>query len=290
MTEPTQTGSGEPYIGKQLGSRPFTVTDEAWDNYFLGLELDTDWHGGGSPYGGRVVPAMLMNSADTSFPGAGFENDFGNLWRRQEWEFLLPFAPNETYVVTARVSDIYQRRDRTVVEQETTIANPEGETLARARHHQSYLLDQSSGEVKLRDPKAKAGARRFSVPNGEPLEPIDRTITLEMCGTFFYGNANYHNDKKAAQALGFAEIVVGGRMTISYLGDMMERRFGKGWFEGGRLDVKFTNIVWPADRIIARGVITDRTEEEGGTRAAVSLWMEKSDGTVVLVGDASALE
>ena len=79
-------------------------------------------------------------------------------------------------------------------------------------------------------------------------------------------------------------------MTISYLGDMMERRFGKGWFEGGRLDVKFTNIVWPDDQIIARGVVTDRTKEEGGTRAAVSLWMEKSDGTVVLVGEASALE
>ena len=233
---------------------------------------------------------MLMNSAGTGFPGAGFDNDFGNLWMRQEWELLRPAAPDETYDVTSNVLDIYLRRDRTVVKQETTIASVDGETLARARHHQSYLLGQSAGEVKLRDPKSKEGARRFAVPDGEPLDPIDRTVSLEICGAFFYGNANYHNDKEAAQQLGFAEIVVGGRMTISYLGDMMERRFGKGWFEGGKLDIKFTNVVWPNDGIIARGVITDRTEEDAGTRASVSLWMEKPDGTVVIVGSASALE
>ena len=290
MTQPAQTEPAEPYIGKQLGSRRFTVTEEAWDNYFLGLELDSGWHDRKSTYGQRVVPSMLMNSADTGFPGAGFENDFGNLWMRQEWEFFLPGTPDQTYDVTSQVFDIYQRRDRTVVKQETTIASSDSETLARARHHQSYLLDQSAGEVKLRDPKSKEGARRFVVPDGEPLDPIDRTVSLEMCGAFFYGNANYHNDKEAAQQLGFTEIVVGGRMTISYLSDMMERRFGKGWFEGGKLDVKFTNVVWPNDRIIARGVITDRTEEDAGTRASVSLWMEKPDGTVVIVGSASALE
>ena len=77
---------------------------------------------------------------------------------------------------------------------------------------------------------------------------------------------------------------------MSYIGDMMDRRFGKGWYEGGTLDIKFTNIVWPDDRVIARGVITDREQEDGGTRANVAIWMEKPDGTVCIVGTASALE
>ena len=84
--------------------------------------------------------------------------------------------------------------------------------------------------------------------------------------------------------------MVGGRMTMSYIGDLMDRRFGKGWYEGGRLDIKFTNIVWPDDHVIARGVITDRVQENGGTRANVAVWMEKPDGTVCIVGTASALE
>ena len=77
---------------------------------------------------------------------------------------------------------------------------------------------------------------------------------------------------------------------MSYIGDMMDRRFGKGWYEGGKLDIKFTNIVWPDDHVIARGVITDRVQENGGARANVAVWMEKPDGTVCIVGTASALE
>ena len=79
-------------------------------------------------------------------------------------------------------------------------------------------------------------------------------------------------------------------MTLSYLGDMLEKRFGKRWFEGGRLDIKFTNIVWPDERVTARGVITDRVKENGGVRASMAVWMEKAEGTVVIAGTASALE
>ena len=79
-------------------------------------------------------------------------------------------------------------------------------------------------------------------------------------------------------------------MTMSYMGDLMDKRFGKGWYEGGKLDVKFTNIVWPDDTVIASGVITDRVQEDGGTRANVAMWLEKEDGTVAIVATASALE
>ena len=125
---------------------------------------------------------------------------------------------------------------------------------------------------------------------GEEMDPIGRTITLEMCGAFFHGDRNYHTDKQAAAELGFDNVVVGGRMTLSYVGELMERRFGRGWLEGGMLDVKFTNIVWPDEHVTAKGVITGRVKEEAGTRATAALWMEKDDGTVVVVGTASALE
>ena len=48
--------------------------------------------------------------------------------------------------------------------------------------------------------------------------------------------------------------------------------------------------VRPGDRVTARGVITGRRKENGSTRADVAVWMEKEDGTVVIVGAASALE
>ena len=108
-------------------------------------------------------------------------------------------------------------------------------------------------------------------------------IDLEMCGTFFHGDKNYHTDRTASEDLGFEEVVVGGKMTLSYIGDMLDRNFGKNWYEGGNLDVKFTNIVWPGDKVTAHGVIS---EESTSDHSEVRVWMEKEDGTVTIVGNA----
>jgi hypothetical protein len=290
MTQTMVKDTEEAYKGKDLGSREFVATEKVLKSYFGGLQLDRAWYSKRSPYKKAVVPSMVLTSVETGFAGAGFKNNFGTLWMRQQWELFKPMMPRVKYRVTSRVVDIYEWRNRTVVNQESTLLSPEGQVMAIGHHHQSYLLNQTSGEVKLRDPKSKEGVRKFDVPSGEALQPVDATITLEMCGEFFYSNKNYHNDKKASEALGFKDVVVGGRMTMSYIGDMMDRRFGKGWFEGGKLDIKFTNIVWPNDHVTARGIITDRVKENGATRANVAVWMEKDDGTVVIVGTASALE
>jgi len=291
MTQQQTRSPEEAYVGKDLGSNEFTATDDILKFYFEGLEVDSAIYNESSPYGKPVVPSMVLTNVDGGFSGAGFADNFGNLWIRQEWELHKPMYPAQTYRRTSKIVDIYDWRDRTVVKQVVDLWADDGELMARGTHHQSYLLGKSHlGRVKLRDPKKKEGIRKFQVPDGEAIGPVESDITLEMCGSFFHGNKNYHTDKQAAEELGFEEVVVGGRMTMSYIGDMMDRRFGKGWFEGGTLDIKFTNIVWPDDHVIARGVITDRVEENGNTRANVAVWMEKPDGTVCIVGTASALE
>lgn len=291
VTQQNTRNQEEAYVGKDLGSNEFTASDDILKFYFEGLEVDPLIYNEGSPYGKPVVPSMILTNVDGGFSGAGFADNFGNLWIRQEWELHKPMYPGETYGRTSSVVDIYDWRDRTVVKQVVDLWADDGELMARGTHHQSYLLGKSHlGKVNLRDPKKKEGVRKFQVPEGESIGPVESDITLEMCGSFFHGNKNYHTDRQAAEELGFEEVVVGGRMTMSYIGDMMDRRFGKGWYEGGRLDIKFTNIVWPDDHVIARGIITDRAQENGGTRANVAVWMEKPDGTVCIVGTASALE
>ena len=274
----------EARIGKDLGSRDFVADESLLHDYFEGLEIDADWYSG-NPYQATVAPSMTVTAVDGGFAGGGFKNSFGNLWMRQAWELNAPIIPGQEYTASSRVVDIYDHRNRTLVNSEVVLWSPEGEKMAVGHHHQSYLLSQSSGKVALRDPKAKGGARRFAVPAGDLVEGDPHPISLEMCGTFFHGNANYHTDKRAAEELGFEEVVVGGRMTMSYVGDLMDKHFGKGWFEGGKMDIKFTNIVWPDDVVTAKAVITDETDG----RANAAVWMEKEDGTVVIVGTASAV-
>lgn len=281
----------EAFVGKDLGSIDFAVSDQAIKDYFVGLDVDSEFYNETSLYGKALTPSMVLTNVDTGFAGAGFKDNFGNLWIRQEWDLRKPMLQGESYSKSSKIVDIYEWRDRTVVKQEVTLFSPDGELMARGLHHQSFLLGKSDqGTVKLRDPNQKEGIRKFQVPDGEAVGPVESDISLEMCGTFFHGNKSYHTSEEAAKELGFEKVVVGGRMTMSYIGDMMDRRFGKGWFEGGKMDIKFTNIVWPDDHIIAKGVITDRVAEDGGTRANVAVWVEKTDGTVCIVGTASALE
>ena len=273
----------EPYAGKDLGSLDFICTPQMVSDYCEGLLLDGARYHKPDHWDKPVAPAMVVGEMDFGFEGLRFDNAFGNLWMRQEWEFFHPIFQERHYRRASKVLDVYEWRNRSVVKQEVNVLDGEV-LLARGIHHQSFLLNQTTGKVALRDPKKKEGARKFEVPAGTAIESITREIDLEMCGVFFHGRKTYHTDKNASEALGFDEVVIGGKMTMALVGQMLEQHFGRRFYEGGTLDVKFTNIVWPGDRITAKGVIT--REEDG--RAYLTVWMEKDDGTVVIVGSASA--
>jgi acyl dehydratase len=290
------------YPGKELGRRDFVLTEADLEHYFAGLQLDRARYRERSPYSRPVAPSMAITAIEDRFMGAIVLNPFGTLWRRQEWTLRAPSVPGERYEASARVAQVYEHRGRTIVAMETTLRTPDGRLVAQGVHHQSFVLGQTSGQVALRPPERKEGAGSFAPPKGEALEPVTRTITLEMCQTFFHGERSYHTQRERSEGMGFREVVVGGRMTIAYLGEMLDRRFGRGWYEQGNMDVKFTNVVWPGDSVTARGMVTGRAQDGGApvphaersrsdrsaTLAQVTVWVEKADWAIAIVGTATA--
>jgi|TARA_B100001971_G_C18257034_1_gene583052 hypothetical protein len=276
MVEQTRS---DPTIGKELSPHPFRVTDTMVQDYQEGLTLDYDSAG--------PLPSMLAGWADSFHEAARFTQDKGHLWMRQEWELRAPLVKDDDYLAHAVIKDIYRRRDRTVVNTAMDLKNSADETVVKSWHHQSFLLDAPVEMVQFRDPNKKEGARKFIVPEGAPLDEIDKVIDLEMCGQFFHGNKNYHTDLQASQELGFHDVVVGGHMSMSCMGRLMEQHFGASWWTGGKLDIKFTNPLWPDDHIRIRGVATGPAEDDA-SRDAVFAWIEKDDGTIVLIANASA--
>lgn len=283
MTTNTSARASDPTIGKVLPDLDFVVTDAMIDDHFAGLELDrTAFDRGEVP-----VPAMVAGGADNFHQHSRFQQEKGHLWMRQEWELLEPLVRGSRYVAHAVIEDIYKRRDRTVVNTALTLEDANGSVVLRAKHHQSFLLDAPVDEVQFRDPAKKEGARKFDVPAGTPLESFDRAVTLEMCGKYFHGSRSYHTDLGASQELGFRDVVVGGRMTMAYVGHLVEQHFGDAWQHGGRLDIKFTNPTWPNDHITVKGVATGPAADDP-SREALFAWIEKDDGTIVLIANASA--
>src|SRR2546428_2993043 len=117
---------------------------------------------------------------------------------------------------SARVADRYRRRDREIVAQEMWVRDEAGQLIARSVHHQSFLAEQTSGEVALRDPASKEGAKQGDEPAGEPLSlELRKTFTEAMCNEFFYRSRNYHNDKAASKELGFGDTVIEAELLRS---------------------------------------------------------------------------
>ena len=283
--------TADVYTGKDLGTLEVIVTGEMVEHYMRGLDEPNPWYATASPFGGPVAPAIVYQDADSQFKGWYLDNLFGNLWRRQEWEICAPTRVGQSLSCTARVAERYRRRDREVVAMEMWVRDASGELVARSVHHQSFLAEQKSGEVALRDPAAKEGARVHAEPAGEPLSvELRKTFTEAMCNEFFYRSRNYHNDRDASRELGFRDTVIGGRMTLSCVTELLTRHFGRGFYLGGRLDAKFTNVLWPNEPFTTRGIITGRSAEGGRARAEVTVFCEKDDGTKIIVANASALE
>jgi acyl dehydratase len=279
------------YAGKDLGTLDLTVTEDMVQHHIKGLDEPNPWYTKASPFGGPVAPVLVFQDVDSLFKGWYLDNLFGNLWLRQEWDIYAPTRVGQTLHCSARVADRYRKRDRDVVAQELWVRDDAGRLVAHGVHHQSFLAQQTSGQVTLRDPQAKEGARQHSEPTGQPLAlELKKAFSDEMCQAFFYKSRNYHNDKEASQKLGFGEVVIGGRMTLSCVTELLTRHFGRGFYLGGHLDVKFTNVLWPNEPFTTRGVITGRSVENGQSRAQVAVFCEKADGTKIIVGTASALE
>ena len=102
-------------------------------------------------------------------------------------------------------------------------------------------------------------------------DSVERGLVGEIIGRF----------ERKGLTLAAAELRT---LDVATLARHYEEHFGKGFYEGGTLVVKFTNIVWPEDHVTAKGVVI---KEDAG-RAQASVWMEKDDGTVCIVGNATA--
>ena len=271
------------WAGKKLGIRDFAVDDELVDKYTVALGLPVRMVGGGAH-----APPIALTDAEIGFEGNHFANRFGELWVRQEWHFNRQLHLGQRFAVSARVADVYRRKDRTVVATEHLIARDDGTVAARSVHHNSFLLGQTGGEAKLPDPNRQRPGPRHPEPCGELIGASDHVITLEMCRRFYADDPNYHTDRSAAMDLGFTEVVVGAGMTMAYLSDLMTARFGKGWIEGGSMDLKFINVLHPEEPFTCKGIITGHSTEDGRVRVQVVLSASKRDGPKIIAGTASA--
>ncbi|MCR9098265.1 MAG: MaoC family dehydratase [bacterium] len=283
---------GEPaYVGRHCGSNVYEI-DERTVAFYQDALGDTH------PLHQRFAPPLLHHSECYAHLGQWYlKNLFGNLHGQQDWSMFAPIPVGSKVRTRSTIIDRYPKRGRDWVVNETDLmsAEPgdEGRLLVRGRTYQSFLpekKDDAGGYVVDEKSAAKKKPRPpFPTAEGPDLASVEKVIDDRRCWMFSGPGKNYHTDREEAKKLGFPNIVVQGMMSTCFVSQVMQDHFGMGWLEGGRMSVKLTNVLWVDETVRAHAKIRDEVQEGTKTRISCDVWVEKTDGTRVILGDASAL-
>jgi hypothetical protein len=282
---------GEIPVGLDLGRHEYEITPELVRDYAEALDDSHPWYTSESPFGGAVAPALVLHSECYRFGRWYLPNVWGNLHARQEWELFAPIMAGDSVTTRSTIVDRYLKRGRDYVVNEVQVFGPDGRLLQRGRTHQSFLLEVAGDQLAVDKEREKRADSRFETAAQfeEEIAPLKKPVSIDMCKTFSPGT-NYHNEIEEAKKMGFPDIVVQGMMPVCFLSELMTRRFGEGWYAGGRMDVRLVNVLWGADGgAVCRGLVREETAEGGRRRAHCEVWVEKRDGTKIIVGTASAV-
>jgi acyl dehydratase len=273
----------EVYVGQDVAGREVRVATGDVDRYRQGTA--------GNDLPPDPAPALCYHSEVYRDLSWYLPNLIGNLHARQEWELFHPLRVGDVARSRVTVVERYRKRNREYVVAEVLWTAPDGRWLQRSRTHQSFVADDPGEALVVDKDRERRSDRRFTLPDGpgETLPSRTRTVTHDMCQAFSGPGRNYHTDQEMARALGFPDIVVQGMMSVCFVADALALRYGAGWHHGGKLDVRLVNVVWPGDTITARGLVREMVREGSRERALLDVWSTKADGTVTVIGTASAL-
>lgn len=275
-------GATDVHVGQDLGGRITTISEADVARYRAGTD--------GDDLPSDRAPALLHHSEVYRDLSWYLPNIIGNLHARQEWDVFQPWHVGDEVRSRSTVVERYRRRNRLYIVNEVLWTTSDGRWLQRSRTHQSFLADDPTEGFVVDREREKRPDRTFAAAEGgEPLAPRTRIITHAMCQAFSGPTRNYHTDVEMAQALGFPDIVVQGMLSVCFLADLLAARFGDGWHHGGKLDVRLVNVVWPGDVLATSGTVREVVVEGARRRRLLDVRCTKADGTVTLVGTASAL-
>lgn len=288
----TTTTKDNVYVGMDCGRRRYVISPQLVQEYVDAVEDHNPWYFDSSPFGGPVAPSLIRHSEVYVDRRWYLPNIYGNLHTKQEWELFAPIMVGESISAHSLVVERYAKRSRDYVVNEVLLLGDDGRLRVRSRTHQSFLQDKSSSGTVVGKEREKDTSRRFEVGVGQTIEklpPLVKEISLKMCQRFSGPGRNYHTDREEAQKLGFPDIVVQGMMSICFLSELMTRRFGEGWHCGGKMTVNLVNVLWQGETVTTHGILKEFTPEGSRRRAHLEVWCQKADGTVITVGNASAV-
>ena len=273
--------SGVP-IGEQLGFLEYQVTDEKLYTF-----------------------QQSVAYSESSFPNIAALDHFFVLLQKRNFPVLESVTHEDRYFrppvvgrrvqVTGWIQDQRKNRGVETLTVETFAVDEIGTEILRSQH--VFRLGTGRAPERL---GRRPGRNRTSSPQ-EILPPVEKRITEETIERFETARrslvgeqadlardlrGNIHASAELASEMGLASTVAPEELGLAYLHELLDRRFGIDFRQGGRLSVSYRRPMYAGDAVTAMGQVTGTETTGGRTAFSIQVWLENGRGELVITGEA----
>ena len=266
----------ELVAGGQLGHLEYVVTEE---NLAL-FRNAVEYPDAGFPSIALKEPLHVLTRKYGRLPLRGINH--------QE-RYFSPPRLNRRVQVTGWIRGKYHHDGQNWLEVETYAVDEVGTEILRSRH--TFLVGEPRSErVTQEESSPKVGAPLPSVAKRVHQENIDEFRGVGRLLLFRFGpqpppdQSNTNGEPNRLDGLDRSRAP--NQMGFAYLHEILARRFGPDFQQGGQLSVTFLGSAYASDRITAHGLIINEDTVEHRARLTLRVWLENQRGELTASGEA----
>lgn len=269
-------------LGQQLGFLEYLVTPENLDSYRKAVD-----------YPEAAYPNILAGECFEITVQKMKIGAFDSVTHSDR--YYRPPVVDRRVQVTGWIREKRQRRgvDQTLVE--TFAVDEVGTEILRSAHVFQSTASSAPGRLGRRPSTMRRPA------GAELLSPVVKQVSEETIARFDSANrallgssgsewrrqsGNLHTGAELASGMGLSGAVAPGELGLAYLHELLDRRFGKDFRQGGRIEINYRRPIFAGDHVSAQGIASVASEDGGRQVWQVQLWLENGRGEQVITGNA----
>jgi hypothetical protein len=209
---------------------------------------------------------------------------------KTEHELINPAGIGKRLSATGKIIDKYIKRGREYVVVQSVIVDEDGLEIRRCLDHVLLSPERTSrADTKPSSAINQSLGERGNSQGGSEIPSVVKVAYQRALHENTFLPDSSHNEEYA-RSIGYPGRLVSGYVLCAYLSEMLLNFYGPGWLKGGKFLASFINKgVQEGDVVTCRGIVTDEVREKAGKRVSLDIWMEKSQGLKVVVGEASGI-
>ena len=209
--------------------------------------------------------------------------------------YFRPPVAGRRVQVTGWLREKRQRRGAEQTLVETFAVDEIGTEILRSTHVFQSAASAAPGRLGRRPSTARTPAGAELLPPVAKQVKEETIAILEAANRELLGpyrsewqrqSGNLHTGAELASGMGLSGAVAPGELGLAYLHELLDRRFGVDFLQGGMLEISYRRPLYAGDSVTAQGIAT--AEKEAGNRVTwqVQVWLENGRGEQVITGNA----